>query len=473
MASIFYGLEIARTALHYNQKALEVTSHNVANAETEGYTRQRIHSSSIDPYKSGSLVAALTNTTVGGGVNIDSMEQIRNQFLDKQYRSEASLIGEWSVKSDALEYIEQLFAEPSDAGIMNSLNNFFKGMQELSSNVGSKDTRTNFIQQAITLTDTVRHYKSQLTKLKEQQDFALNTSVNQFNEILNNIADINESIANYELGGNCANDLRDKRNVLLDSASEYANINYFEFGKEFNLSIEVTNSSGSKEWITVIEHNKAIPVSIVNVSSFTSGKLKGYMDMRDGNTDEVKGVQYFMNKLDSITVSFVNQINSIHKSGWTYPGTIDKSSRNGVNLFDSECTNADTFYVADEVLNDVFNIAASSGEIKGYNNTGNNENLLRLISLRDKQPDNIETEMTGFLSEMGIAAANANIMLKNGNALLDNIDIQRMSISGVSIDEEMANMVKFEKSYQASARLITAIDEMLDVLINKTGIVGR
>lgn len=261
MASTFYGFEIAKTGLHYNQKALDVTAHNIANAETEGYTRQRIDTQSIDPYSSSTRIAPLTNSLVGGGVRIDSIQQLRNQFLDRQYRNEASLMGEWFVKSDVYNYIETLFEEPSDTGIMNAIDNFFVGLQELASNVGSKDVRTNFLQQAITLTDTIRHYDRQMSQLQEEQDFAFTTSVNQVNEIVSNIVSLNESIARYELGGNTANDLRDKRNLLLDTLSEYANITYSEtkIGNESRLSVNIItlDSDGNKQEFNLIDHNKS------------------------------------------------------------------------------------------------------------------------------------------------------------------------------------------------------------------------
>lgn len=172
MSSTFYGFEIAKTGLRYNQKALDVTAHNIANVETEGYSRQRIESSSIDPYVTQTLVAPLTNALVGGGVSIDYIQQIRNQFLDRQYRNEASLMGEWTVKAEALSYIEKLLQEPSDIGVMSIIDRFFVGMQELASNVGSKDLRTNFLQQAITLTDTINYYGSQLNQIQDEQDYA-------------------------------------------------------------------------------------------------------------------------------------------------------------------------------------------------------------------------------------------------------------------------------------------------------------
>ena len=131
----------------------------------------------------------------------------------------------------------------------------------------------------------------------------------------------------------------------------------------------------------------------------------------------------------------------------------------------------------DEIIKDVFKIAASDAEVVGSINSGNNKIILELINLREQAAiggsDNFEAYMSSYIAELGIDTAYASTMRDNEEALLNSVMEQRMSISGVSIDEEMANMVKFEKSYQAAARILTALDEMLDVLINRVGLVGR
>jgi flagellar hook-associated protein 1 FlgK len=495
MSSTFYGFEIAKTGLRYNQKALDVTAHNIANVETEGYSRQRIESSSIDPYVTQTLVAPLTNALVGGGVSIDYIQQIRNQFLDRQYRNEASLMGEWTVKAEALSYIEKLLQEPSDIGVMSIIDRFFVGMQELASNVGSKDLRTNFLQQAITLTDTINYYGSQLNQIQDEQDYAFTTSVKQVNEYIDKILAYNKSIARYELGGNVANDLRDKRNVLLDKLSEYANITYVEnkVGNELRLTVNMTyfDENGDRQEVVLIDHDQAnklemynkpgsdyhyIRVDGIDMDNLESGKLKGYLDIRDGNTDEVKSIQYYKDKLDYFANSLVNGINEIHRKGWTIPQG-GGSSMTGIDFFDPSGIDALSIKVNDEIIKDVFKIAASDAEVVGSINSGNNKIILELINLREQAAiggsDNFEAYMSSYIAELGIDTAYASTMRDNEEALLNSVMEQRMSISGVSIDEEMANMVKFEKSYQAAARILTALDEMLDVLINRVGLVGR
>ena len=216
---------------------------------------------------------------------------------------------------------------------------------------------------------------------------------------------------------------------------------------------------------------------MVKVSNFTSGKFKGYLDMRDGSDSDNKGVQYFIDQLDKLANALVREINSIHENGFTYPdpNVPGSESQNNIPFFEGD--SAGDIRVSDEIMENVFNIATSSEPIDGYMNTGNNETLLEILNLRESKSIegiyNFEDFIRSYVTELGVSTGYANNMLSNQRFLLNNIETHRESISGVHLDEEMANMVKFEKSYQAAARLIAALDEMLEILVNRTGVVGR
>ncbi len=453
----FFGFEISKKGLFFNQAALNVTAHNVANADTKGYTRQRVIGSSIEPGMSSSLLADYSNR-IGEGVDIQTIERIRNDFLDRQFREENSSTGEWNVKSEALSYMEDIFKEPSDTGISHALNLFFNGLEELSKNVGSKDVRTSFMQQAISLTETLNYTSNQLQKALKDQEFQLAQSVKQVNETIKNIESLNEQIARYELSGQNANDLRDKRDVFMDQLSEYVDVTFSE--------VLVNDRSNSAQQVLLPDPDQMPP--------FLSGKLKGHVDMITGATDQQKGIPYFLNLLDDFAQKLVTEFNAVHKAGWTYPNTEENiESQTGINFFDDTCTKASNIRI-NPLLTNVNYIAGSSGKVEAGENTGNNENILALLALRDDDTKgDFEAFLRSFASELGVETSYANNMSTNRGYLLSNIEYRRESISGVSLDEEMANMIKYEKSYQASSRMITAMDEMLDYLINKTGLVGR
>jgi flagellar basal-body rod protein FlgF len=219
-------------------------------------------------------------------------------------------------------------------------------------------------------------------------------------------------------------------------------------------------------------------VNATEIGSFSSGKLKGYMDMRDGDSEDNKGIPYYIRQLDTFVENFVEKFNEVHRSGWSYPNLSEGVlSQTGIDFFDPNGLTASTMRVNDAIVKNVYSIAGSSEEVNQLINSGNNENILSLLELRDGKNVlgffDFEEYLRSVSVDLGTQAAYANNMEENEGTVLAGIDYKRQSVSGVDMDEEMTNMIRYEKAYQASARLMTALDEMLEILINKTGLVGR
>ena len=276
MAS-FYGLEIAKTGLFASQKSLYVTGHNISNANTLGYTRQRLTTSAIPPAADNAMFAPVGRGRVGGGVEIENINQLRDSFLDMQYREEACFLGEWSARTDALEYIENIFREPSDSGINTCISDFFSSLQELAKKPESKEIRSIVRQEAIKLTDILGHYHSQLEKLAEQQEYAIDVTIMDINSIAENISSLNEQIYKFELSGQHANDLRDRRNLLLDELSQLVNIEYNESPNgEFTVSIDGKYLVNHVENFDLVKTANGFEINGEEVN-VESGKLKGLL----------------------------------------------------------------------------------------------------------------------------------------------------------------------------------------------------
>ena len=218
--SSFYGLDIARKALTTSQKGIEVTAHNIANANTPGYSRQRLSLAAIEPAVLGSRFAPASQGMSGGGVRIITVDQIRNPFLDRQFRHEQAMAKEYETRSADLQYIESLFDELSGTGLSAGMNEFLSSLQEVSKSPTSVEYRTNMIQNAIKLTETFHHYARQLTDKQAELNRSVEVMTGQINDLATSIRDLNVQIARYELSGQKANDLRDQRNLLLDKLSQ-------------------------------------------------------------------------------------------------------------------------------------------------------------------------------------------------------------------------------------------------------------
>ncbi len=517
MRSTFYGMDIANKGLFVSQRQIDLTAHNISNANTEGYTRQRFVTAAVPSPGMNGMWVPINKGVVGGGVETLSLDQVRDNFLDRQYRNESTKANYWDTKAGALYFVEDVFNNIDSVNISTGMQKFFAGMQELFKNPADGPVRVNLIENAKSMTKLFADGYEKLRDMMLQQDQMLDTQVKQVNELTSQIAQLNEGIFKYELTGNSANDLRDKRNLLLDQLSGLMDISYQEVGtgrKNINglelstivvkiggeilvdhtdyralitqqdVSNDITNAYPSQPVAqTDLMHSVRFADSNAPVD-IGGGTLKAYMDLRDGNTVDNQGMPYFVAQLDKLARALVEEINALHRTGYTMPYTdkngVAHASSTGVDFFDPNCLTAATLRLSDAVLSSEFNVAAAHKEVimdaSGNFETGNNEVALALSKLTLRSDiaviGGFDKFYNSFVTELGSEVSHANKMAEQELALCDGLNAQRLSVSGVSVDEEMTNLVRFQHAYNAAARVITAMDEALDVLINRTGRVG-
>ena len=505
--SMFYGLEIARKGLTASQKGLEVSGHNIANASTPGYSRQRLSLNAVEPPTGYMKYSNGAKGRVGGGVNIITVDQIRNPFLDRQFRNEETRLNYYSGKADGLAYVEALFDELNNANLSDSIADFRASISEVAKDPTNREFRTNMLQNAIKMTETFQHYSNQLIDKQAEQNSQVSVLAGQVNDLARSISDLNLQIASFELSGQKANDLRDQRNMYLDELSGLTDISYSYDNNDY-LTVKI----GSDELLSHGNYTKIIaePDS-TNASldptldpatqglftlrwesgdnagdpvEMSGGKIKAILDMRDGDTTDNLGIPWVLEQLDKLASTMAVEFNKIHVGGYTLPnGGID--SVPGGNFFNepgntppSNGVTAGNFAVSDDIKNNVFLIAASSEAVDpAIYNQGNSGNMDKMSAFFDRVDvtgiGSVSGFLKGILGNIAVETSQANKMLSSQNVLRDSISLQRESVSGVSLDEEMTNIIKFQHSYAAASRMITAIDQNLDVLINKTGLVGR
>ena len=519
--SSFYGLEIGRRGLFVNQKALDVTLHNIANANTEGYTRQSLVLSALTPPNSSGSLSQASTIQVGGGVAIQELRQIRDTFLDAQFRRENRYLQEWTVKSDATQYVEDIFSEPSDTGLNASLGEFYNTLQELAKYPESIEIRTLVRQEAIKLTETIQHQSSQLIQLQQQQDTSIEITVGEINDLAVNIRDLNLQIFKFEEGGENANELRDQRNLMVDELSGLVSFNYSEIDNgRFRIDINGFPLVDHSE-VNLLEAVRSTPNPVDSNNLYTvvwketqlevpisGGAMKGYMDMRDGVTPDNVGIPYFIEQLDNFAKAVVQEFNKVHQKGYSIPyGGSDSETGNAFfsfkefqepagwdtvsskrrNKYILDNVNAKNISLDNRILESVYNIATSSEKIDSSDTLGwgNNLNALSLVALRSKKDieikdgaitiriGNLEDFTKKVIADLAVEASHAKKMNSSQSVLAVSISKRRLSVSAVSLDEEMSNMIIFQHAYSAAARMVTAIDQMLETLIQRTGVVGR
>lgn len=220
MSGLFSTFNIAVSGMNVQQKAIDITSHNVSNANTDGYSRQRAIIETNEPY-----TAIGEAGQIGTGASVTAVQRVRNSFLDYQIRVETSTQGTYQARDTYLSDIENIFNEPSDSGMSTLIGNFFNSWQDLSKQPQSSNARTVVAQQSVALANGLNHTYDQLQKLKTNAQSEIKDTVFQINDLLNQLDDVNQQIVGVTIGDNEANDLMDKRDNLLDKLSAEFNIN--------------------------------------------------------------------------------------------------------------------------------------------------------------------------------------------------------------------------------------------------------
>lgn len=478
--STFQGLEIAKTGLFASQQALDLTGHNISNANTPGYTRQVIDLSAIAPSSTFGMYDQW-GKAIGHGVNVDGYRQIRNQYLDMQYRRENKTLGEWETKSETLSAIESIFNEPTDSGIRTVLDDFFNSLQELSKNPESLTVRAEVRERGIALTDTLNSVFQHLDDKENELNNTIVSRVSEINSYADRISKLNNEIYRFELTGQTANDLRDQRNLLVDQLSKIVNITTYEDSNK-NFRIDIGGQAlvdGNNAYTMSVDEKGAVKWDLAGTDvNPSSGILKGLLDMRDGDgTNGIKGIPYYKEQWNMLAYNIATVFNAAHKAGYGLDSTTGVSFFNITGSYNPSAEYAHDIKVSSDILadNGLQKIAAA-GDAAAL--PGDNSNAIKLIALRDQgvvglNGASFDDFARSLISNLGVDAQQANMMKQNQDVMVKQVDLNRQSVSGVSLDEEMTNMIKYQKSYAASARMITTMDELLDTLINRMGVVGR
>ncbi|MFY4775080.1 flagellar hook-associated protein FlgK [Metabacillus sp. RGM 3146] len=506
MTSTFFGLETARRGMTTQQGALYTTGHNISNANTPGYTRQRVNFQQTEPYPAPGLNASKIPGQIGTGVEAGSVERVREGILDLQYRGENTKLGYWDSRSEALQKMEEIMNEPSDTGLANTMDQFWQSLQDLAVNPTNAGARAVVRQRGEAVSETFNYLSNSLTSVRGDLKSEVDVSAKQIESIGRQINNLNDQISSVEPNGYLPNDLYDERDRLIDQLSSLVKVDVTYTGSGGNslataqgvATVKIVGSNNTAVGTLVdgpgktsasvsVSYNSDGLASGLTVGSGTvnfdqldkSGKLKSLVDsfgyVESSNKSHGLYVE-MQDNLDTMAYNFAQEFNKVHKAGYNLTD-IKNNSHTPVDFFApmaSEKGAAAAIKLSDEILNTTDNIAAASTTSIG---DGTNATLLGNVKSGTFTIGGKSTSFQNFYESlvggMAVDAQEADKMTQNSTTLTDAVDQRRQSVSAVSLDEEMTNMVQFQHAYNASARMITIQDEMLDKIINGMGLVGR
>lgn len=477
MASTFAGLSISTRGLLTSAAALAVTNNNISNANTTGYSRQIVNQQAVGP------AAVYNGNYVGAGSEVTSVTQIRNFRLDQKYWRENGQLGELQTKSDMLSQVEAVMGDTDDNSLSAVMEDFYAAMEDLASDPTSSATRAAMKEAGVAVCEYLNTVSAQLSQLKADANAEIKTAVDQINAYATQIAELNAKIRIATAAGSSTNELEDQRALLIDQLSGLADVEVTKTvvgtlpngADDVKISVSLSGktlvSNDQAKQLECYENEEGV-YSIRwqdTGADFepAGGQLKAYFDLRDGDGtgSQYKGISYYSNLLDQFAATFAEAFNTVHSGGYGLDGST------GVAFFAASDAaagiTAANISIAAAVLADTDKIAAASAADGG---TDNNENMNALIELCEEGKmfgsSTAGDFINSIVSTLATASEHAQTMTSKQSSFVTNIDTRRQSVSGVSINEETANLTKYEAAYNASAQMISVWQAIYQTTIN-------
>jgi flagellar hook-associated protein 1 len=455
---MFQGLSTALTALYAQQKALETTGNNIANANTEGYSRQRVD---MDPL-AGSRWASFhaQPSKVGQGVTISDISRLRDDFLDMRSIQEHSKHGSMARSATTLDSIERAFGEPGDTGLQAQMADFWATWDDVTTQPDSVAARTQVIEQAHTLTSAFSAAANSLDQLQESSLEKLKNNISSLNAMAQNVADLNDAIRSATNAGGSPNELLDQRDLLISKMSDLADI-----------SVQKTSAGSVAVSVggTAIVRDDRVTTLLVDSNTppglrwDTDGDVATVGDSFAANVTggDVGGllnsmstvIPKYQQLLDDVANSLMTAVNDQHQLG------VDLNGNPGAAFFTG--TGAKDMAVS-AALSANPNLLAAA-EAGGGALDGENARAIANFASAQNGADATYRQMINIL---GVESQRATRQLESQVNILNAADGAKESVAGVNMDEEMTNLIRHQKSYNAAAKYLSTMDQVLDSLIN-------
>lgn len=443
--------DIAQRSLGVYQGVLDVTANNIANSSNPDYSRQRATISSETSQQIGNL-------SWGTGVKLDEINRVRDTLIDRQLRANNQKYSDMSQRNSILGQVENLFSEPSDIGLSNLSSAFFNSWQELSVTPNSVTLRNNVIQKAQNLSNKIQNINDGLDTIKSDIGAQTQDKLNSINSAIKQIQSLNSQIFKSKSSGVVPNELMDTRDKVIDDLSKLVNINVtYDSSNSAIVSIGGVFVADKGSYVqlksTVVDEKLKITSTDGSSSpTLNGGELFALTDMYNNK------IPAYQASLDSYVNNLVSAVNGQHTKGYT----LTDPPVTSVNFFEGY-TNG-VLKINSDISSNPNKIAISKDGTSGNGDIA--LNISNLDTQKGADGKSLLDSYTDLITQIGNDKKNAADSSQAYQLSINQLEKQRSSVSGVSIDEEMSNVIRFQRSYDASAKLIKIADEMIQTLLN-------
>ena len=457
MGSLSASLSITTSSLLAEEGAIETTSNNIANVNTPGYSRERANLVENTPIQIGDV-------TYGTGVQLQDVTSLRDSILDLRVNQETQQQGQLNAFIGGGQQIQLLFNETAGTGLQAPLTALFNSFQQLSVNPSDLTSRQGVITAAQNLSQAFNQISNNLSTQQQNTDLAVKQSVSQINSLTAQIAQVNLQVASAAGGGANPGPFIDQRQQLINQLSNYVDVSTVDAGGG---SVTLTTSSGTP--LVVGGQNFALSTQADPTTGFqdiysgaknitsqiTSGELAGQLQLRDQEIPSIR------NSLDALAYNLSNAVNTQQQAGYDLNGVA------GTALFTPLTQQSGAAASLQVAISDPNKIAASG--TAGAGSAGDNQNANALLALQNQNLVNGQTPLgyySGLVFKIGNDVSTAQTQQQSGSQVLQQIQNLQGGVSGVNINEEAANLIRYQNAYQASAQITSIINTLMATTIN-------
>lgn len=486
MSGTFNAYHIASSGMSVSQANLTVVSHNISNVNTTGYSRQRVSSAEKTTYDS-------SGNACGAGVGVEEVSRVRDALLDNTYRQDNAKAEYWNVKNTVLENVQTLLNEYSSSsdsdsssdGLQQTIEDFFNSWDDLTTDPGSQSSRSQVVEYAAALVDTINDINDQLTQMQQEACGGVEDSVESINSLAQQVAKLNSQIKLGASSGASVNDLQDQRDELLDELSAKVNINVAE-GADGTVNVSIGGISlvdgDTTHKLVAEQQGDSVTVKWAGddcEAKITGGSLKAYLEEADASavtaitdtsaydftTSSSSSIGNLRQGLNDLMTTIADKVNTLLASGK------DQDGNSGEALFVTQDANKPlqigNIIINSDIENDVGKLAAgTSGEAEDSTIASQ---ISQLPDETDYSFAGLAVSSTGFYQQLtswlGTAGNTAGSNYDTQAALLQQVKNQRDSTSSVSLDEELSAMIVYQNAYNASAKVLSTIDSLLNYFL--------
>lgn len=470
-SSLYHTLGIGAESLFASRQGVDTAGHNIANAQTEGFSRQRVEVSQRNPSETRGIL-------IGNGVFVKNIRRVHDEFLEKHINEANEEKGKSSTRYDQLHQIESIFSPELNATVADEITGFFGAFNDLATLPEDLGIRTNVREKALNMISAFSRVDTSLRTIQGDINRRVVGEIDNVNSIVSKVAHLNVSIASMENANEAkiANDLRDQQDTLIRKLSEIMDINYYRDDKGmitlrgpsesllvdrgWNADVQLMQKPDGTGFFDVMvsDANNGIKKNIS--SNIKGGNLSALIDLRDNYLNKLIGGN------NELAYTLTNQVNNIHRKGFGINRYSESTNRDFFQPIISLQNAAKSIKIDDNILQNVDSISAAIGP----NSPGDNVIANEMLELEQKRimgdgKATLNEFYSDFVGGIGLETVRADHTKQANDILSGELTARKEAVSGVSVDEEAMNLLKWQTNFTASSKVITTVDEMLETVL--------